>query len=191
MADQWQTYASLCLLKTRHIISMWSRLRGFYSMHNHFISHNELLFLIWRILDMCPQWRSVYITKERQNCIIRQIKGEKESRTINLKYELNLHKYHKLHLHNFKQCFRVAVFVYGLVLVDHHIAAETNRPSFRCSFYQHGLTLIPTSNHKPIKVWNEITNRFSNFNGCLEVWEWICFFIPQFMMGVINHPCWD
>ena len=35
-------------------------------------------------------------------------------------------------------------------------------------WYQHGLTLIPAwiSNHKPSKVWGEITYPFPNFNGC-------------------------
>ena len=35
-------------------------------------------------------------------------------------------------------------------------------------FYYHGLTLIPPwiSNHIPIKMWDEITYPFLNFNGC-------------------------
>ena len=34
-------------------------------------------------------------------------------------------------------------------------------------FYLHGLTLIPAwiSNHMPVKVWDEITYPFLNFNG--------------------------
>ena len=30
------------------------------------------------------------------------------------------------------------------------------------------------------------------FNGCTtEVWEWISYFIPHFIMDVITYPCWD
>ena len=38
-------------------------------------------------------------------------------------------------------------------------------------FYQHGLTLIPAwiSNYMPIKVWDEITYPFLNFNATIEV----------------------
>ena len=60
--------------------------------------------------------------------------------------------------------------------------------------YWHVLTLIPTwiSNHILSNVWDEITYRFSNFNGAtVEVWEWICNFIPLFMMDVITCPRWD
>ena len=42
------------------------------------------------------------------------------------------------------------------------------------------------------KVWSEITYPFSNFNGCtIEVWEWISYFLPHFVMGVITYPWWD
>ena len=64
----------------------------------------------------------------------------------------------------------------------------------RGPFFWHGLTLIPAwiRNHKPSKVWDEITNPFPNFNGCIiEVWEWINNFIPYFTMDVITCPCWD
>ena len=85
---------------------------------------------------------------------------------------------------------------------------EANPGHPRDAFYQHGTTLIPTwiSNHRPSKVWDEITNPFPNFNGAtdeitypfptfncctVEVWEWISNFIPQFTMDVITFPCWD
>ena len=48
------------------------------------------------------------------------------------------------------------------------------------------------SNHKPNKVWDEITYPFPNFNGCtIEVWEWISNFIPHFIIDVITYPWWD
>ena len=41
-------------------------------------------------------------------------------------------------------------------------------------------------------MWDEITNPFRNFNGCtVEVWEWICNFIPHFTGHMIIYPCWD
>ena len=41
-------------------------------------------------------------------------------------------------------------------------------------------------------MWDEITHSLPNFNGCtVEVWEWISNFIPNFIMDVITHPCWD
>ena len=37
-----------------------------------------------------------------------------------------------------------------------------------------------------------ITYPFPNFNGCtVEVWEWICNFIPHFIIAVITYPCRD
>ena len=40
----------------------------------------------------------------------------------------------------------------------------------------------------PIKVWDEITYPFLNFNGCtVEVYEWISNFIPYFIMDVITY----
>ena len=59
-------------------------------------------------------------------------------------------------------------------------------------FYLHGLTLIPAwiSNHMPDNVWNEIAYPFPIFNGATgEVWEWICNFIPHFIIDVITYPC--
>ena len=56
------------------------------------------------------------------------------------------------------------------------------------------LTSIPVwrSNQVPIKVWDEITCPFPNFNGCtVEVWGWISDSIPHFMINVITYPCWD
>ena len=45
------------------------------------------------------------------------------------------------------------------------------------------------SNPIPSKVWGEITYPF---NGCtVEVWEWIRYFIPHFIMDVITYSCWD
>ena len=42
------------------------------------------------------------------------------------------------------------------------------------------------------KLWDEITNPFSNFNSTtIEVWEWISNFIPHFITDVITYPCWD
>ena len=60
-------------------------------------------------------------------------------------------------------------------------------------FYLYWLTLIPAwiSNYMPSKMWNEITYPFPNFNHCIiEVWEWISYFIPYFIMDVITS-CWD
>ena len=40
-------------------------------------------------------------------------------------------------------------------------------------------------------MWGEITYPFLNFNGCtVEVWEWISYFTPNFMMDIIIYPCW-
>ena len=46
------------------------------------------------------------------------------------------------------------------------------------------LTVTPwISNHMPRKVWDEIIYPFPNFNGCtVEVCEWICNFIPHFII---------
>ena len=44
----------------------------------------------------------------------------------------------------------------------------------------------------PCKVWDEIIYPFPNFNGAtVEVWEWIIYFIPHFIMNVITYTCWD
>ena len=53
----------------------------------------------------------------------------------------------------------------------------------------HGLDVIPAwiYNHRPSKVWDEITYPFQNFNGCaVEFWEWISNFIPHMIMNVIT-----
>ena len=43
----------------------------------------------------------------------------------------------------------------------------------------------------PNKVWDEITYPFPSLKRCtVEVWEWICNFIPHFIMDVISCPCW-
>ena len=61
-------------------------------------------------------------------------------------------------------------------------------------FYLCGLTLIPAwiSNHIHYNVWDEVTYPFTNFNReVIEVWGWICNFIPHFAGHVITYPCWD
>ena len=61
-------------------------------------------------------------------------------------------------------------------------------------FYWHGLTLITVliGNHKPSKMWDEITYPFQIFNGCtVEVWEWASNFTPHLMIDVITCPCLD
>ena len=49
------------------------------------------------------------------------------------------------------------------------ITFNVRKHAFMCRgpLYKHGLTLIPTmtGNHKPSKVWDEITYPFPNFNG--------------------------
>ena len=52
-----------------------------------------------------------------------------------------------------------------------------------CGFLWDITFSIPTwtSNHMPSKVWDEITDPFSNFNGCtVEVWEWLSNFIQHY-----------
>ena len=54
--------------------------------------------------------------------------------------------------------------------------------------------LIPAgiSNYIQLKIWDEITYPFLNFNGAtVEVWEWISNFIPLITGRVITYPCWD
>ena len=34
-------------------------------------------------------------------------------------------------------------------------------------------------------MWNYITYHFTNFNGFIEVWEWMSDFIPHVIMDVI------
>ena len=54
-------------------------------------------------------------------------------------------------------------------------------------FYKHGLTLII-----PTWVSNLIIHPFPNISCCtIEVWEWMRYFIPCFLMDVGTHPCWD
>ena len=60
--------------------------------------------------------------------------------------------------------------------------------------YSHGYTLIPAriSNYIHCKMWDGITNPFTNFNSAtVEVWEWVNNFIPYFPGHVIAYPCWD
>ena len=55
----------------------------------------------------------------------------------------------------------------------------------------HRLILIPAwiDNHRPTKVWDEITYPFPNFNGAtVEVWEWISNSIPDFKLDAIIYP---
>ena len=47
------------------------------------------------------------------------------------------------------------------------------------------------SKHVHSKVCDEITDPFSNFNGAVEVSEWISNPIPHFIMNVITYACWD
>ena len=48
------------------------------------------------------------------------------------------------------------------------------------------------SNHLSSKVWDQITYTFPNLNSAtVEVWKWISNFIPNFVMDVITHSCWD
>ena len=50
----------------------------------------------------------------------------------------------------------------------------------------------PCVDNMPSKAWDEITYPFPNFNGgTVEVWEWICNFIPHFIVYVITYPLWD
>ena len=53
-------------------------------------------------------------------------------------------------------------------------------------FHKHGLISILTwiINHMPSKVWHEISHPLPNSTS--EVWEWICNFIPHFMMDEIT-----
>ena len=42
------------------------------------------------------------------------------------------------------------------------------------------------NNHILYKGWDEISYPFQNFNGCtVEVWDWICNFIPHFTEHVV------
>ena len=46
--------------------------------------------------------------------------------------------------------------------------------------------------HLVSKVCDEITYPFTNFNGCtVEVWEWINYFIPHFIMDAVTYLCLD
>ena len=61
-------------------------------------------------------------------------------------------------------------------------------------FYKYGLSLIPTwvSKYIQVKVRDEITYSFSNFNGAtIEGWDWISNFIVNFTRHVITYLCWD
>ena len=40
-------------------------------------------------------------------------------------------------------------------------------------------------------MWDEITYPFLNFNGAIDVWEWINNSIQHFTGHVIIDPCWD
>ena len=59
--------------------------------------------------------------------------------------------------------------------------------------YWNGWTLISVwiNNHKPWKLWNEITYPFPNLNGAIvEAWDWISCFISHVIMDMIICPCW-
>ena len=54
-------------------------------------------------------------------------------------------------------------------------------------------SLIPAwmSNHMSSKAWDEITYPFPNINGCaIDVWKWIKYIVPYFIMDVITYTCW-
>ena len=58
-----------------------------------------------------------------------------------------------------------------------------------CPFW----TLIPPwiNNYIHLKLWDEITYPFQNFNGyTVEVWEWISNSVPHFTGHVITFPWW-
>ena len=60
-------------------------------------------------------------------------------------------------------------------------------------FCYHALIQIPAwrSNYMQYKVWDEITDRFPNFNeAAIGVWEWISNFIPHLTGNAITYPCW-
>ena len=41
-------------------------------------------------------------------------------------------------------------------------------------------------------MWDEITYPFLNVNAAaVEVWEWMNYFIPYFIVHVIAYPYWD
>ena len=44
------------------------------------------------------------------------------------------------------------------------------------------------SNQMPSKVWSEITSPFPNFKGNVEVWNWVYYFMPHFIIDVITYP---
>ena len=44
------------------------------------------------------------------------------------------------------------------------------------------------SNHKPYKVWDEITLLNSS---TVEVWEWVSNFILHIIVDLITYPRWD
>ena len=48
------------------------------------------------------------------------------------------------------------------------------------------------SNYTQLRIWDEITYTFSNFNRTtIEVLEWMSNFIPHFTGHMITYPCWD
>ena len=63
---------------------------------------------------------------------------------------------------------------------------STARPYDQQAFSPPDPTAIWISNQMHIKVWDEITYPFPNFNRwTAEVWEWISNFIPHFIMDII------
>ena len=56
------------------------------------------------------------------------------------------------------------------------------------------INFIPAwiSKHMSSKVWDEITDSSTNFNGgTVEVCEWTSMFPLYLIMDVITYPCWD
>ena len=72
---------------------------------------------------------------------------------------------------------------------SHGVSRSDMLPS-RGPFHWNGLILIPIwiSNYIHSKVWDDFFYPFPNFNGCtVEIWEWIIYFTPLFIMDVITY----
>ena len=72
--------------------------------------------------------------------------------------------------------------------MDRFPRASNHMVNYWDTFHRHILTLISAciSNYVHYNVWDEITYPFPNFNGgTVEVWEWISYFVPHFLLGMI------
>ena len=81
-------------------------------------------------------------------------------------------------------------FVIGLQYV--HVSTVSGVVGNPGPFYLRELTLIPAwiSNHSHYDVWNGFTYPSPSLDGwAVEVWGWICNFIPQFIGHEITFPC--